>query len=704
MNIYAFIIRLAFCTLILLPSTNLLASDSLIERVKQAQQLTPAPLLSRQQFLQSPRLLDVQISPNGEYITYQQIEGNEDKKLTSIWLYTIKTKQVQKLYSYRHINRLHWANNSDYLIIDAGRSIAVSDIHNNPTPIIVANISKKNHEKWLGVDYSSNDSIFVKNWQEKSQEFVVNRVSFSGETTEIYRTKAVFNDFGVDDQGKPLYIRIYNQAKNNKGEEFIEHINGNKLTRIWQCQWDDPCSVINFDARTKKLTMFTNYNSNFLHLASINTATGEHHIIHQDPDNYADLSSVQYQLTDNTLRARILGYQGDLHQSYAIDKNLNRYVSQLTKQFPQQSVYVELPQTLTTEQLLNKAWLVRVQGNKAQKRYFLYQPKNQQLDEFLVKQIQQANQEKPLLYDQWIAPRFAVHYQSRDGFSLQGFVTLPRGVDIKSAPMVAFPHGGPWAQDTDGFSRNAQFLANRGYIVFQPNFRASTGLGKAYKLGTKNDFGKGTTHNDIIDGVRFLLVNNIGDKNKLGIAGHSFGGFSTLTALAFEPEMFQVGFAGAPPSHMGRSVKYYFRFIKKMSGELQEYRMKKLVVDWDDEAAFSANYLLSPEYHINVVSKPLTIWAGKNDRRVFIVDVRNYVTKAQALKKDINLFVDHKAMHSPNSQMTREAYYFLMEATLGHHLGQPIEPINKKQSKALYRFINKGLKVESNNDLSKYLH
>src|SRR5439155_19335452 len=80
----------------------------------------------------------------------------------------------------------------------------------------------------------------------------------------------------------------------------------------------------------------------------------------------------------------------------------------------------------------------------------------------------------------YLAPMKAIKYKSSDGLEVPAYLTLPKGVEAKNLPMVAFPHGGPWARDSWRYDAFAQFWANRGYAVLQPNFRGSTGYGKKF--------------------------------------------------------------------------------------------------------------------------------------------------------------------------------------------------------------------------------
>lgn len=121
------------------------------------------------------------------------------------------------------------------------------------------------------------------------------------------------------------------------------------------------------------------------------------------------------------------------------------------------------------------------------------------------------------------------------------YLTTPKGVNPRNLPTVVLPHGGPLGARHLGFSRQAQFLANRGYAVLQPNFRASTGFGKRFlNLGNKQ-WGTGTMQHDITDGVRWLIQQGIADPRRVAIMGGSYGGFATLAGVTFTPELYAAG-------------------------------------------------------------------------------------------------------------------------------------------------------------------
>ena len=148
---------------------------------------------------------------------------------------------------------------------------------------------------------------------------------------------------------------------------------------------------------------------------------------------------------------------------------------------------------------------------------------------------------------EWIKPKdmnpmLPITYTARDGMRIDGYITLPKAWKKGSpVPMIVHPHGGPWARDVWGFNPEIQFMANRGYAVLQMDFRNSTGYGKKlYRAGWKQWGDK--SQDDILDGVMWAIKEGYADKDKIGIYGASYGGYSTLMQLVRSPELYKFGF------------------------------------------------------------------------------------------------------------------------------------------------------------------
>jgi dipeptidyl aminopeptidase/acylaminoacyl peptidase len=142
-----------------------------------------------------------------------------------------------------------------------------------------------------------------------------------------------------------------------------------------------------------------------------------------------------------------------------------------------------------------------------------------------------------------------VSYRARDGLTIHGYLTRPRGA-TGPTPTLLMVHGGPWARDQWRADPEVQFFANRGYTVLQVNFRGSTGYGRAFFEAGFKQWGR-AMQDDITDGLRWLVEQKVADPDRVGIYGISYGGYATLAGLAFTPELYRCGIDDSGLSDLG---------------------------------------------------------------------------------------------------------------------------------------------------------
>ena len=149
-----------------------------------------------------------------------------------------------------------------------------------------------------------------------------------------------------------------------------------------------------------------------------------------------------------------------------------------------------------------------------------------------------------------LSPVEVFTYEARDGLEVSGFVTIPDDME-GPFPTIAMPHGGPWVRDTYGYDRWAQMLANRGYAVFQPNYRGSTELGKSFWLAGDQKWGL-EKQDDIEDGMQALVEKGIANPDKLAIFGWSYGGYAAFAAATRDNDLYNCVVSGAGVSDLTR--------------------------------------------------------------------------------------------------------------------------------------------------------
>jgi alpha/beta superfamily hydrolase len=166
-----------------------------------------------------------------------------------------------------------------------------------------------------------------------------------------------------------------------------------------------------------------------------------------------------------------------------------------------------------------------------------------------------------------------ISYKTRDGLTVNGYLTLPNGMLSKNLPVIVIPHGGPDSRNSWGYNSEVQFLASRGYAVFQVNFRGSKGYGKNFWIAGFKEWGA-KMQNDITDGVQWLIAQKIADPSRIGIYGFSFGGFSALHGLISNPELYKCG-----ASYSGFTNLFtYFKDIPGSPSNCTQYNRKNLPV------------------------------------------------------------------------------------------------------------------------------
>jgi len=154
-----------------------------------------------------------------------------------------------------------------------------------------------------------------------------------------------------------------------------------------------------------------------------------------------------------------------------------------------------------------------------------------------------------------LAAMESVSYKARDGLDIPSYLTLPPGRTAKDLPMVVMPHGGPFARDEWGYDIWAQFLASRGYVVLQPNFRGSTGYGRGFVEKGNGQWGRGM-QDDIDDGVKWLVARGTVDAKRVCIMGASFGGYAAEWGAVRNPELYRCAISFAGVSDIGSQLKY----------------------------------------------------------------------------------------------------------------------------------------------------
>jgi dipeptidyl aminopeptidase/acylaminoacyl peptidase len=247
-----------------------------------------------------------------------------------------------------------------------------------------------------------------------------------------------------------------------------------------------------------------------------------------------------------------------------------------------------------------------------------------------------------------------VQYDARDGLEIEAVLTLPRGREAKNLPVIAMPHGGPWGHDKLSYDYWAQFLANRGYAVIQPNFRGSTGYGETFLRKGQGQMGF-AMQDDITDGVNWLVNQGIADPKKICIVGASYGGYAAMWGVVKDPDFYRCAISIAGVSNLRREVN---DFGGNVYSRTHKNSWNKMTPD------FKA---VSPIYSVDKIEVPLMLIHGRKD---VTVDYKQSVIMEKAMRKagkPVEFVLLPKADHYFTREPDRLLLLQQMESFLSKH-------------------------------------
>lgn len=650
----------ALCALLIAPTTLPAQESESLRAIEAAQRMLPrAARLPRSAFLENRTLVDAQLSPAGDFVAYLR----EQKDSRALWLLPTTGGSAHRLVGSTQAEQVLWSRDGRWLFLRASRVLTMVSVDGR-TGVRVP-LGGTERRRVMKLDPSQPAAVLLrervaagKGERLPAVRWRVVRMDAQGKRTLLREDAHWIHDVALDARG-----RIVALARFEGDHDALHRVRPDgSLREVLRLQ---PMERVNLLAAGSDGSLLMDGNpdskaagGNFRRVLRLD-GNDRLHTLHEDPRQEADLDEVE--LDPQTQQPLVASYRSTVAATYGIGA-AQPTVAAIARKFPGRDIGVQVASGASAYWLLTeRAPTLR------DPRWWLYDPRNGNLRRILDDPGIAAN----VPQERAMARKIAIDYLASDGLRVRGFLLLPPGVDAARAPLVAHVHGGPINHFRPGYDSVAQFLANRGYVVFQSNFRGSTGHGRAYTFASNGDYGNGRVQQDIVEGVRWLLAQGIGDKDRVGIVGHSFGGYSTLVGLTFQPELFKVGVAGSPPADLGWSMRWLVNAGEQgdMPDRSLKHTLAALSLDSTDAATYTRLHMQSPMANAAKMQRPLLIIAGGGDRTVAIREVVNYTATLKATKRPVSLLVEPGGGHSPVDPVPREAYLYGMEAMLQKHLG-----------------------------------
>ncbi len=252
------------------------------------------------------------------------------------------------------------------------------------------------------------------------------------------------------------------------------------------------------------------------------------------------------------------------------------------------------------------------------------------------------------------APVKTIRYKARDGVEIEAVVTIPKGKEAKDLPLIMMPHGGPFARDYERWDWQAQFLADRGYAVIQPNFRGSSGYGNKFSELGQKQWGL-AMQDDLDDGVKYMVDQGIAAKDRICIMGGSYGGYAAMWGAKRNPEIYKCAISFAGVSDLPSMLRYDKGFLNgRFSNAFFEDQIENLKA-------------VSPINFTEGFEVPILLVHGKLDKRVEVSQSKKLAKKLEKANKDIRYIEQKEGDHHFSLQADREEFLTEVEAFLNKH-------------------------------------
>lgn len=414
--------------------------------------------------------------------------------------------------------------------------------------------------------------------------------------------------------------------------------------KVIKYDWKDDVSPLFFTFDNKYLYAASNLNRDKQEIVKLDMDNGgkELEVLFSHPD--VDVTNLSYSRKRKVLTA--VRYTTWKTERKFFDEETRKMFERLQREFPDDEV------AITSTNKNEDKFIVVTYNDRTRGTYYFYDKNTDK--------IEKLHEISPWLDSENLAEMKPITYKSRDGLTINGYLTVPKGAEAKNLPVVINPHGGPWARDVWRFNPEAQFLANRGYAVLQMNFRGSTGYGKKFLEASYKQWGQ-TMQNDITDGVNWLIEEGIADPDRVAIYGGSYGGYAVLAGLTFTPDLYAAGI-----DYVG--VSNLFTFMNTIPPYWKPILPMLYARVGDPEKDSTMLHNASPVFHADKITAPLLIAQGANDPRVNKDESDQMVEALRKRGIDVEYIVKDNEGHGFHNEENRFEFYEKMESFLKKHV------------------------------------
>ena len=558
-------------------------------------------------FFDKPDHTSFKISPNGKWVAYLGLEDH----CKNIFILNLEHPDSSKQLTYQNsmnVQYYFWATDNTIVFSNAqsyqdSLRLYTVDIHSEKINTLLK--PAKHSIKWLSPSTAFDGHLLAQMNRRDSTVIDLYRIPLNGdEPILVDKNVHNFNEWFVSSDGK---VRLAISSDSVEDKLWYREEEGLPYQNVLETDFSSMIYPLGPDNNSKHtIYALSNRGRDKIAVVNLNLENGEETILASNDE--VDLNAEGYSFA----RQEVLFSTAFSKKKETIIYNteLKNIYSKISAQFEGNSVdIIDVDSAFNT--VLFKTYTDTHPGGI----YYYYKGK--------IKELTPLN---PSLRDKQLSPMEEVTFDSRDGKSIKGYITYPLKKRDKY-PVVVLVHDGPNRRDVWGFNSEVQFLANRGYAVFQVNYRGSIGLGKDFYVSGFKQWG-GEIQNDINDGVAWLIHTGIADKGRIAIMGTGFGGYSALYAACFNPTMYKCAISSSGYINL-------FTYFKELPPYYNSYKQLYYKIIGDPQKEYELFKAISPLFHAEKIRMPILMFQGGKDRYNTMTDDNQFVQKLKSNNVDL---------------------------------------------------------------------
>jgi dienelactone hydrolase len=468
----------------------------------------------------------------------------------------------------------------------------------------------------------------------------------TGERELLHKNEEALAVWSVSPDGTTIVgLRCHSDGR----KELVCSKGGETQTVLF-CSPEETMDLVAINADASLVFIVTDQGSDkeFSRLEAIHLATGERTVLGEDPEQFVDFGAAVFDRQANQLHG--IQYFRDKSTFKWFSPEMEKRFLFLKRQWPDKDF------RFRNSSKDGQKWIVSVVSDT--------EPEAEYFFDFGNRNFRRLDFKAGTIPANQLGCMQAVSYKARDEQIISGYLTIPFQGPESNLPLVVFPHGGPNKRNFWGYDARVQFFASRGYAVFQPNFRGSTGFGKTFQNAGNGQWGRGVMQDDITDGVEWLIENGIADPKRIAIVGGSYGGYAALAGLTFTPNLYAAGvclFGASNLPEFIRDIPESWKpflgdiFVKIGNPDLPEDLQR---LTWQSPINFTQE-----------IKAPVLVYHGAKDSLIRKSQADRFVSTCRVHGVNVDYLVSAEGEHGFFDSLDEQAVYIAIERFLALHIG-----------------------------------